>query len=177
MYRIIILSPIVLAGMGHSLFAAENRITGFSSGDTLTIQSAVARMDELPDIVHFDGGFELRANDWSLSSDQATLYGKLDDPETVILNGAPALILVQTISNGEPSTINGQADQIVYQRASNSILLQGNAVISRNEHSMSGGEIEYNIEKDHLSAGGTGGIKIEVLPAPGVTDPIKKSRQ
>ena len=109
MYRIIILSPIVLAGMDHSLFAAENRITGFSSGDTLTIQSAVARMDELPDIVHFDGGFELRANDWSLSSDQATLYGKLDDPETVILSGAPASILVQTISNGELSTISGEA--------------------------------------------------------------------
>ena len=30
---------------------------------------------------------------------------------------------------------------------------------------------EYDMEKDHLSAGGTGGIKIEVLPVPAVQTP------
>ena len=163
----IVFCPIVLAGTSLSLFAAENRVTGFSAGDTLTIRSAAARMDELPDIVHFDGGFELAAQDWSLSSDQATLYGKLDDPETVLLSGSPAMILVQTVSDGQPATINGQADQIVYERGSNSIRLQGNATISRNEHSLSGGQIEYDIERDHLSAGGPGGIQIEVVPEEG----------
>lgn len=164
LYRIVFFFPIVLAGISHSLFAAENRIAGFSSGDTLTIRSAAARMDELPDIVHFDGGFELRANDWSLSADQATLYGKLDDPETVILSGSPAMIRVQTVSDGQTNTINGQAEQIVYQRSSNSIRMQGSAFISRNEHSMTGGQIEYDIERDHLSAGGEGGVQIEVNP-------------
>jgi lipopolysaccharide transport protein LptA len=164
LYRIFVFCPIFLAGMSHSLCAAENQITGFSSGDTLTIRSGDARMDELPDIFHFDGGFELRASDWSLSSDQATLYGKLDDPETVILSGSPAAILVQTKAEGQPATINGQAEQIVYQRSSNSIRLQGNAYISRNEQSITGGQIEYDIERDHLSAGGEGGVHIEVSP-------------
>src|SRR5210317_1079937 len=164
MFRIltvmIVFCPIVLAGTSLSLFAAENRVTGFSAGDTLTIRSAAARMDELPDIVHFDGGFELAAQDWSLSSDQATLYGKLDDPETVILSGSPAIIRVVTMSGGEAATIHGEANQIIYQRSNNSIRLQGNATIARNEHSMSGGQIEYDIERDHLSAGGEGGVQI-----------------
>lgn len=170
MFRIltvmIVFCPIVLAGTSLSLFAAENRVTGFSAGDTLTIRSAAARMDELPDIVYFDGGFELAAQDWSLSSDQATLYGKLDDPETVILSGSPAIIRVVTMSGGEAATIHGEANQIIYQRSNNSIRLQGNATIARNEHSMSGGQIEYDIERDHLSAGGEGGVQIEVIPDP-----------
>ena len=166
-YRIMTFFLIFLAGTDHSLFAAENRLAGFTSDDTLTIRSAEASMDELPDIVHFGGGFELRATDWSLSSDQASLYGKLDDPETVILSGSPAMILLQTVADGEPAIITGQADQIVYQRSSNSIRLQGNAYISRNEHSLSGGEIEYDIERDHLSAGGAGGVQIEVMPEDG----------
>jgi len=166
-YRITAILLIILAGTDCSLLAAENRLAGFSSDDTLTIQATEARMDELPDIVHFDGGFELRASDWSLSSEQATLYGKLDDPETVIISGSPAMILVQTFSDGQPATINGRADQIVYQRSSNSIRLQGNAFISRDEHSLTGGRIEYDIERDHLSAGGPGGVQIEVIPEPG----------
>jgi lipopolysaccharide transport protein LptA len=165
LYRIFVFCPIILAGMIYSLSAAENRISSFSSGDTLTIRSAGARMDELPDIFHFDGGFELRASDWSLSSDQATLYGKLDDPETVVLSGSPAMIRVRTVADDQPAMINGEADQIIYQRSSNSIRMLGNAYISRNENSMTGGQIEYDIESDHLSAGGEGGVQIEVMPS------------
>ena len=164
LYSLLIIIPIITQGFAPALLAAEERITGFSSGDTLTIRSFDARMDEDPNIFHFGGGFELRAKDWYLSSDHATLYGKLDDPETVVISGSPAQILINTISNGETSTINGQAEHIIYQRRSNSIRMEGSAFISRDEHSISGGEIEYDIENDHLSAGGDGGIYIEVRP-------------
>jgi lipopolysaccharide transport protein LptA len=173
LYSLLIIIPIATQGFAPALLAAEERITGLSSGDTLTIRSPEARMDEEPNIFHFEGGFELRATDWYLSSDHATLYGKLDDPETVVISGSPAQILVNTISNGQATTINGHAERIVYQRRSNSIRMEGNAFISRNEHSMSGGEIEYDIEQDHLSAGGDGGVHIEVKPD---MDSQKKSR-
>jgi lipopolysaccharide transport protein LptA len=173
LYSLLIIIPIATQGFAPALLAAEERISGLSSGDTLTIRSPEARMDEEPNIFHFEGGFELRATDWYLSSDHATLYGKLDDPETVVISGSPAQILVNTISNGQATTINGHAERIVYQRRSNSIRMEGNAFISRNEHSMSGGEIEYDIEQDHLSAGGDGGVHIEVKPD---MDSQKKSR-
>ena len=164
LYSLLIIIPITMQGFAPALLAAEERITGFSSGDTLTIRSFDARMDEDPNIFHFGGGFELRAKDWYLSSDHATLYGKLDDPETVVISGSPAQILINTSSNGETSTINGQAEHIIYQRRSNSIRMEGSAFISRDEHSISGGEIEYDIENDQLSAGGDGGIYIEIRP-------------
>ena len=158
------LIPIATQGVAPAFAAAEERITGFSSDDTLTIRSRGARMDEEPDVVHFEGGFELRARDWYLSSDHATLYGKLDDPETVVITGSPAQIMVNMVSHGQTTTIHGEAERIVYQRNSNSIRMEGNASISRDEHTMSGGEIEYDIEKDHLRAGGDGGVYIEVKP-------------
>lgn len=170
-YRIITFFLMLLAGADRSLSAAENRLAGFTPDDTLTIRSAEARMDELPDIIHFGGGFELRASDWSLSSDQATLYGKLDDPETVVLSGSPAMILVQAMTDGQVVTINGEAERITYDRGTNSIRLQGNAHISRDQQSLSGGQIEYDIDRDHLSAGGPGGVQIEVLPEPGGSPP------
>jgi lipopolysaccharide transport protein LptA len=163
-YSLLIIIPIAMQVVAPALLAVEERFTGFSSGDTLTIRSTDARMDEEPDIVHFGGGFELRANDWYLSSDQATLYGKLDDPETVVVTGSPAQILIDTVSGGQVSTINGEAERIVYQRSTNSIRLEGNASLSRDEHTMSGGEIEYDIDRDHLRAGGDGGVHILIMP-------------
>ena len=164
LYSLLMIIPITTQGVAPALLAAEERISGFSPNDTLTIRSPEARMDEEQDIVHFGGGFELRAHDWYLSSDHATLYGKLDDPETVVITGSPAQIMVNTVSHGRTSTINGEAERIVYQRNSNSIRMEGNASISRDEQTMSGGEIEYDIDKDHLRAGGDGGIHIEVRP-------------
>lgn len=164
LHKLLIIVTCVTQAALSPLLMAQDRIPGFSADDTLTIHSPEARMDELDDIVHFKGGFELRASDWSLTSDNATLYGKLDDPETVIITGSPASILVNTVKQGQTSVISGRADRIVYQRDSNSIRMEGNASITRDTHSMSGGEMEYDIDSDHLSAGGAEGVRIIVLP-------------
>jgi len=156
--------PIALLYCAGSLFAADERLPGFSSNDTLTIRSSEARMDEQADIIHFAGGFELQAKDWSLSSEQATLYGKLDDPETVIVTGSPAVIGITAVFRGRASMLNGKAERIVYERNSNTIRMEGNASLSRDGHTLDGGEIEYDIVKDALSAGGRGGIHIRVKP-------------
>ena len=161
---LLIIIAFATPGLMSPPLAAQDRITGFSVDDTLTIRSTEARMDEQPGIVHFKGGFELRASDWSLVSDNAILYGKLDDPETIVISGTPASILVNTVLDGQTSTISGQAERIVYQRDSNSIRMVGNASIARDTHSMNGSEIEYDIDSDHLSAGGPGGVHITILP-------------
>jgi lipopolysaccharide transport protein LptA len=151
-------------GLALPLFAAGERLSGFSSADTITIHSAQAREDEEPDIIHFSGNFELKASDWYLSADQATLYGKLDDPETAVLTGSPALILVKTESEGHSSHIVGEAERIVYQRDSNSLRLEGSASLSRDQNTMRGGEIEYDIERDRIKAGGIEGVHIRIEP-------------
>jgi len=153
-----------LQGPAFPAFAADERVSGFTSEDILTIQSKEAELEEQSDIVHFAGGFELRANDWYLSSEQATLYGKLDDPETVIVTGAPARIGVTAVVQGRASMVNGSARRIVYERDSKTIRMEGNASLSRDGHTLDGGEIEYHIDDDMLRAGGRGGVHIRVDP-------------
>jgi len=168
--RLLFTIVIVLQVAVMPLHAANERISGFSSGDTITIRSAEARMDELSDIIHFGGGFEIRANDFYLLSEEASLYGKLDDPETIEVTGSPATIRVDTLAQGQDqsqtSTITGQAMRIIYQRNTSSILMEGDASLSRDGHTMSGGEIEYDIKEDHLRAGGAERVHIRVIPDP-----------
>jgi lipopolysaccharide transport protein LptA len=163
-YRLLLIIPSALLSVAGSLLAADERLPDFSSDDTLTIRSSEARMDEQLDIIHFAGGFELQANDWYLSSEHATLYGKLDDPETIDITGTPAQILVNARIQGQYSIVNGEAMRIIYQRSTNSIRMEGNASLSRDGHTMNGGEIEYDIGNDLLSAGGDGGVHIKVMP-------------
>lgn len=162
LFSVLVIMGIALPGLGGPLFAAQARVTGFTSEDTLTIHSNEARMDEKADVIHFAGDFELRANDWYLSSEHASLYGKLDNPETVIISGSPAVIGVLAVLKDRSSMVNGSARRIVYDRNTNTIRMEGNATLSRDGHTLDGGEIEYNINSDKLSAGGLGGIHINV---------------
>ena len=152
------LLPAVLAN------PAGERLSGFSAGDTISIQAEKAWEDEAPDTIHFSGQFELKARDWYLSADQATLYGNLDDPETAILTGSPANIQLETVSDDRLETITGKADRIVYQRLTNSIRLVGGASLSRDGQTMQSEEIEYDIDQDRILAGGGQGVHIRVKP-------------
>jgi lipopolysaccharide transport protein LptA len=144
--------------------AADDRFSGFSAGDTVSIQADNAWEDVAPDTIHFSGHFELKAQDWYLSADQATLRGNLDDPETATLTGSPANIQLETVSNNRIETITGKADRIVYQRITNSISLEGEASISRAGQTMQSEEIEYDIDQDRILAGGSQGVRIRVKP-------------
>jgi len=136
----------------------------FASGDTVSIQADEAWEDEQPDIVHFDGHFLMRAGNWSVSADQATLYGKLDDPKTLVLLGAPARVLVIENVSGQDREISGTAPEIEYQRTTNVVTLHGGAVLSRNGEVLSSEEIRYDIDLDQYQAQGPGGVRIEVEP-------------
>jgi lipopolysaccharide transport protein LptA len=143
------------------LFAADERFALPTSGDTVTLRSDEAWEDERDDVIHFSGHFELKGSDWYLSGDQATLYGKLDDPETVILNGDPSMIRLMPETGGETKVISGTARRIVYQRDNNRLLMEGNASLTRDNNTMQSGDIEYDFENDSLRAGGSEGVEIK----------------
>lgn len=149
---------IALLTIALPLRAEGERFALPASGDTVTLRSDEAWEDEQADVIHFSGRFELKGSDWHLSADQATLYGKLDDPESVILNGTPSVILLTPETEGQVRTITGEALRIVYQRDNNRILMEGNASLTRDNNTMRGGEIEYDFVQDYLSAGGTEGV-------------------
>jgi lipopolysaccharide transport protein LptA len=137
---------------------------GFSKGDTVSIRADQAWEDEQPDIVHFTGNFLMKAADWSVSADSATLYGNLDDPETVLLEGSPAQVLLLRQTDDGNEEISGTAPQIEYQRKANVIKLSGGAVLRLDDNILRSEEIEYDIELDRYQAGGSEGVRIEVTP-------------
>jgi lipopolysaccharide transport protein LptA len=143
---------------------AGERLGGFSAGDTVSIRAENAWEDVEPNTIHFSGQFELKAQDWYLSADQATLYGNMDDPEIAILTGSPANIQLETIYDDRTETISGKAARIVYQRVTKSIILEGGASLSRAGQTMQSEEIEYDIGQDRIQAGGDQGVHIRVKP-------------
>jgi lipopolysaccharide transport protein LptA len=162
LFRILVLACTLLPA-GFASPAGE-RLGGFSSGDTVSIQAENAWEDVAPDTIHFSGHFELKAQDWYLSADQATLYGNLDNPETAILTGSPANIQLKAGANDRVETISGKADRIVYQRATHSITLVGQASLSRAHQTLHSAEIEYDIDRDRIQASGSQGVHIRVKP-------------
>lgn len=158
---LVLIWALLSAGIALS---ADERLSGFSAGDTISIQADNAWEDVAPDTIHFSGHFELKAHDWYLSADQATLYGNLDDPETAILTGSPAKIQLETVSNDRIETITGKAARIVYQRVTNSVKLEGGASLSTTDQTVQSEEIEYDIDRDRIQAGGNQGVHIRVNP-------------
>ena len=157
----ILLAILGLAADGR---AAGDRPITVSPVDKVTIRSGEAWEDVEPDVIHFSGDFYLEANDWNVSADLATLYGKLDDPETVVLTGTPAQVWIRAMYEGEYGSIEAEAARITYRRDRKVIQLEGDARLARLENILSGQEIEYHIETDQLRAGGKNGVKIRVLP-------------
>jgi lipopolysaccharide transport protein LptA len=133
-----------------------------SDADLISIRSAEAWEDERPDVVHFAGGFTLDAGSWTLEADKATVYGPLDRPETVVLDGAPARIWLKTERDNRQQTITGEAPSIEYRRVEHAIRLSGGASLSRADSVMTSEVIDYDIESDRFSAGGPEGVQLRV---------------
>jgi len=158
---LILVSIISLIG---SAWAAEVPSIAFPATDSVTIHSDEAWEDTQPKIIHFKGHFRLEASDWSVSADQATLYGNLDDPETVTLTGSPARFQVAVVASGETEMVQGDADSITYQRSQNVIRLENSARLVWGENAIRGESIVYDFKSDRFRAAGDGGIHIEIPP-------------
>ena len=144
----------------------------FSSDDSVIIKADSAWEDATEDVVHFSGGFTLRAPDWYVSADTAVVYGKLDDPDKVQLNGNPARIFFlrtgsdtdsPTRNDGEPADrTEGTATDIEYLRSTNVVKLSGSATLKRDEDVLVSEKIEYDVDSDRYTASGTGGVNIQI---------------
>jgi len=146
-------------------------ILDFNSDDTVTISADNAREGDQVDVIHFTGNFELRAPDWYLSANSATVYGKLENPDKVVLEGKPAKIYFLRDNSKEAATepnwedVEGSALKIEYFRSSNKLKMTGSATLKRKDNQLSSEVIEYDVDADRYSASGEGGINIQVNPS------------
>jgi len=138
----------------------------FSSDDTVTVTAERAWEDDEPNVIHLSGNFELRGPDWCLSGDSAVVYGKLDDPDRVVVEGKPATIafLRGEQESAVPDTrdrVDGTALFVEYFRSTDKLTMRGGANLVRKDSTLDSEMIEYDVETDRYSAGGEGGINIQ----------------
>ena len=149
-------------GFLSGALAAQDRISSPDADETIVIKANEAWEDETADVIHFRGDFQLESPDWTVTADQATLYGKLDDPETVILSGSPVYITIYSNENAGDIDVSGYANRIVYQKDPQSLRMEGKASLSRDDNTLSGSDIEYDISNDRVTASGAGGVRVQL---------------
>lgn len=108
------------------------------------------------EVLHFAGHFELISPDWELRSDEADLFGPLDDPTRIVARGAPALL---TIVDGE-ETISGEGGVIEYHRDEDILILKENAHLGGEDISLKSSEIIYDVAAERLRSSGTDGVEM-----------------
>ena len=135
---------------------------GFHLGhvDVVSIRADTAWEDIEPDIVHFEGHFEMQVRDWLVLADRATLYGKLDDPDHVVLAGSPARMELSYTFGGRTEIVRGQASKITYDRKAAQIRLSGDARMGQGDKMLNSNEINYDINTDRFHTEGETGINI-----------------
>ena len=142
----------------------------FTSNDTVTVTAERAWEADEADVIHFSGQFELRAPDWSLFGDSAVVYGKLDNPDRVIVEGKPARIAFLRDVEGKDGSadsverIDGTANFVEYFRATDKLLMRGSANLTRKDSTLVSEIIEYDVDADRYSASGEGGINVQYNP-------------
>ena len=143
---------------------------GFNSDDTITITAERGWEGDEADVLHFSGKFELHAPDWSMAGDTAVVYGKLDNPDRVVLEGSPARISFLRKEDDNPDDadaqeqVDGAANFIEYFRATDKLIMRGTASLVRKDSNLASQLIEYDVDTDRYSASGEGGINIQFNP-------------
>ena len=163
-------SGLVLAVLLVGVQAALAGPFDFNPEDTVTITADRAWEAQEPNVIHFSGKFVLHAPDWSMTGDTAVVYGELDDPDRVVVEGKPATVSILRESDaagGETDPgerVKGEANRVEYLRSTDRLIMKGSAWLLREESKLGSERIEYDVDTDRYSAGGEGGINFEYTP-------------
>ena len=132
--------------------------------ETVSISADEAYEDVLPGILHFNGHFFMRSDDWQLESVRAIVYGQPDRPDKVYLEGSPARFLINREPGDRQNAVEATAPKVEYQRSTNLLTLSGGAMLKLDGEVISSNVIEYNISTERYRAEGGGGVVIKVPP-------------
>ena len=139
----------------------------FNSDDTIMITAERGWEGDEANIIHFSGNFALQAPDWSMAGDTAVVYGKIDNPDKVVVEGSPARILFLRNDDenaDEQDKVEGAANSIEYLRATDKLIMRGNVSLFRQDSELTGQMIEYEVDTDRYSATGESGINFQFNP-------------
>jgi lipopolysaccharide transport protein LptA len=147
-----IISPCGAAPLGENAF------------ETISISAEEAIEDETPGILHFKGQFLMQSSDWRVTAMLATVYGSLNKPDRIYLEGEPARFRVTSAGDAGKGPIDASALVVEYLRDTDKLKLSGQATLVLGDEVISSDYIEYDITANRYLAGGNDGVSIEVPP-------------
>lgn len=147
-----------LVVLGISAAWAEDDVPFTVLEDTLIVSAARAFESDDGTAMVLEGGLELHANDWRIVADRAVLAGRLDDPDKVVVDGDPARIIVGASDGGE--ALEGRGQHLEFEPNTETIRLEGAAMIVRGEQSISSESIKYLLDKGTFAAGSHGRVRV-----------------
>ena len=130
--------------------------------DVLIVHADRAWENDTGDAMYFEGHLELRGHDWRIEADSAHLRGDLDDPDLVVVKGAPARIVVGGPDEREP--LEGHGRHLEFEPRSETLRLEGGATIVKGQQSISSESIKYLLERDTFAAGSHGRVRVVTKP-------------
>lgn len=120
--------------------------------NTLVIYADRARRLEGKSLTSFRGDFRLHAQEWSVTADEANVYGPIEDPERIVASGKPAHVDFYVAERDR--RVQGFAQRIEYDRQHNMVRLEGDARLIEGDNSMSSGYIAYDVTRQQIDAAG-----------------------
>lgn len=130
--------------------------------DVLIVHADRAWETDSGDAMYFEGHLQLRGNNWRIEADSAHLRGDLDDPDLVVVKGAPARIVVGAADEREP--LEGHGRHLEFEPRSETLRLEGGAMIVKGRQSISSESIKYLLARDTFAAGSHGRVRVVTTP-------------
>lgn len=152
----------IIAMLSGSSAAAD--FLQLSNDTTIVISADESWEDQDEAVLHFRGHFEIKAPHWTILADQATVYGALNDPRRVVADGSPVQFFYENSNPENNSVTEGEGQHLEYERTIGLIRLFDDAKITNNQSVIRSSEIQYDLKKQKLQAGGPEGVRITVKP-------------
>jgi lipopolysaccharide export system protein LptA len=142
-------------------FGADEALR-LSDADTVVVRADEARESDAGDAYYFSGNIRIYAPQWAVLADKAELVGRIENPDQVIVEGAPARIRVQVKDNKKP--IEGRSDRVEYDRRNDLVRLSGTALLDDDGRVVNSEMIEYFLNKRLFRTGGDRRVRVVATP-------------
>ena len=110
-------------------------------------------------MLNLEGNFEMRGPDWRLNADSAQVHGPVEDPERLVIFGAPARVFLIR-RNGERAS--GSGERITYWRWREVVEVHGTAAFAAGNLAVTSSKIIYDLGKERLESVGDAGVTFVV---------------
>lgn len=130
--------------------------------DTVIARAEEAWETDNGDVMFIRGDLQLRGSHWRIHADTARVEGKLGDPTRVVVDGAPARIIVTGDDFSEP--LEGRSTHLDFDPKAKLMRLEGAATIVKGKESISSESIRYSLDRKTFEAGTHGRVKVVTAP-------------